>query len=252
MEKANLLLGLLFLVVLVSGCGKQEDGLKVTEDYIKTAEAYLAENYNLPEGSVGDGKVIKKQAQILIINPDDFYLEFLVVKVSLLPEDYDVESENLRLCQQAISAGQNMTVEECLERLKGLDSVYNPTFLCPIKVEPVGITGSVGPGGGCIVPEGGVSKENSELLKDFGQGHRYRYVRNVLKKDPFSDEADSLVDEFKATLRNAKWDFKPIEVTEVSFPIEISGLGCNPTSISVYIDETGLALTSSEEVMCLD
>lgn len=213
-------------------------------------DKYLSDNYNLPNGSVGTETFKEKQANLLFIKSNKLYLNYLFINYSIFEEYYieqDLEKEIEEECQNS-EEDYNITKEECRKRLKDFYAEeMKKKISCPIDIKPIHLTGAVGPGGRCTIISG-----IEDFINDLADGHKIHYIKYVLKKDPYNDEADRLVEEFIKNLGEAKWENKPIKITAMEYPISIKGLGCNPYKITVYIDKTGTTLTSFEELICVD
>jgi len=227
------------------------------DEIIKKAKKFLEEQYNLPNGSVGaEVDVTEYNGTKLTIKHTEFQLEYLIVKLNMLKDTYGdnpLEEVIKEECERN-AANLGITYETCMERgPKAYDEIYFPVVMCPLNATPSGITGTVGPWGRCfIISDENIGPDNQEFLEELGSGHRYRYLRNIQKLDPFSGEADQLVNEFIMKLMIAQWNRQPQAVIEAHFNINIGGLGCHPYSIRVFFDNTLEPVTADEEVMCVD
>jgi hypothetical protein len=277
-----------FLVILffLFGCNTFSDSTKSihynTADILEKAHQFLNENYNLPNGSVSGGKIKEYTGSILTISNEKFRLKYLIVRLDLFSEEYgniSLDEAIQKDCEEANNTNtgisyvpiaalndENATIEspseytnpisieECKSNLKEFyNTYYFPVLMCPIELEPSQITGIVGPGGRCFqVANEDVSPKDQNLMETFGDGYRIRYIRNILKIDPYHEEADKLVSQFLANITNAKWQKTKQKVLEVQFDISIRELGCNPYSIDVFFDENSRPITANEDVMCAD
>jgi hypothetical protein len=223
---------------------------------IQKATSFLAEQYSLPNGSVGTAKITEYNATLLSIDHSQFHMTYLLIKVNSLKETYGNKSLDDVIKEECLqnSPSLGISYQTCMERAPGIyNQLYFPSYMCPINMTPIEITGSVGPGGRCIkVEDENVGPTNQDILKELSSGYRYRYLGNVLKLEPYGGEADDKVQNFNIELMAANWTRQIQPVLEVKFNINMNGLGCYPFSIRVYFDETLNPVTANEEVICVD